>query len=142
MHGHCSGAEEPATPQGCYNSGRFNQLRPPTSGLMETQTIGLFEAKTHLSELVARAEQGGEVIITRHNRPVAKIVPIAAVAPFDADRRRAAIAGLRALGRDSAREQGPISADEIVQWVRQGRDEKTDRIERAERVTKATVRKK
>jgi antitoxin (DNA-binding transcriptional repressor) of toxin-antitoxin stability system len=34
------------------------------------ESIGLFEAKTHLSELVARAERGEEVIITRHNRPV------------------------------------------------------------------------
>ncbi len=39
--------------------------------------IGLFEAKTHLSEYVARAERGEEIIITRHNKPVAKIVPIA-----------------------------------------------------------------
>jgi prevent-host-death family protein len=45
---------------------------------MPSQTIGLFEAKTHLSELVARAERGEEVVITRHNRPVARIVPIAA----------------------------------------------------------------
>ena len=42
---------------------------------MET-AVGLFEAKTHLSEYVARAERGEEVIITRHNKPVAKIVPI------------------------------------------------------------------
>ncbi len=38
--------------------------------------IGLFEAKTHLSELVARAERGEEVVITRHNKPVAKLVPV------------------------------------------------------------------
>ena len=38
--------------------------------------VGLFEAKTHLSEYVARAEAGEEVIITRHNKPVAKIVPL------------------------------------------------------------------
>ncbi len=42
--------------------------------------VGLFEAKTHLSEYVARAEAGEEVIITRHNKPVAKIVPLNAVA--------------------------------------------------------------
>jgi prevent-host-death family protein len=40
------------------------------------QTVGLFDAKTHLSEYVARAEAGEEVIITRHNKPVAKIVPL------------------------------------------------------------------
>lgn len=40
------------------------------------QAVGLFEAKTHLSEYVARAEAGEEVIIMRHNKPVAKIVPL------------------------------------------------------------------
>lgn len=40
------------------------------------EAVGLFEAKTHLSEYVARAEAGEEVIITRHNKPVAKIVPL------------------------------------------------------------------
>lgn len=39
-------------------------------------SVGLFEAKTHLSEYVARAQAGEEVIITRHNKPVAKIVPL------------------------------------------------------------------
>ena len=43
------------------------------------QTVGLFVAKTHLSEYVRRAEAGEEVIITRHNKPVAKIVPLNAV---------------------------------------------------------------
>ena len=43
---------------------------------MPAPAVGLFEAKTHLSEYVARAERGEEVIITRHNKPVAKIVPL------------------------------------------------------------------
>lgn len=60
------------------------------------ESIGLFEAKTHLSELVARAERGEEVIITRHQRPVAKLVPIAAPAPDGATRRNAVNALLRA----------------------------------------------
>ncbi len=42
--------------------------------------VGLFDAKTHLSEYVMRAEAGEEVIITRHNKPVAKIVPLHAKA--------------------------------------------------------------
>ena len=46
---------------------------------MTATAVGLFEAKTHLSEYVARAEKGEEVIITRHNKPVAKIVPISSV---------------------------------------------------------------
>ncbi|QTD46932.1 type II toxin-antitoxin system Phd/YefM family antitoxin [Ottowia testudinis] len=53
---------------------------------MTAAAVGLFEAKTHLSEYVARAEKGEEVIIMRHNKPVAKIVPLHAkgeVAPQD-----------------------------------------------------------
>lgn len=42
------------------------------------EAVGLFEAKTRLSEFVARAEAGEEVIIMRHNKPVARIVPIGA----------------------------------------------------------------
>ncbi len=53
---------------------------------MTTAAVGLFEAKTHLSEYVARAEKGEEVIIMRHNKPVAKIVPLhAAPEPAPAD---------------------------------------------------------
>lgn len=68
-------------------------------------TIGLFEAKTHLSELVARAERGEEVVITRHNRPVARLVPMPAGASDAATRRQAVNALLRsargrALGLD------------------------------------------
>ena len=62
-----------------------------------TDTVGLFEAKTHLSELVARAEAGEEVIITRHNKPVAKLVPVADAPQFDVKRRRAAIEALLAF---------------------------------------------
>lgn len=59
-------------------------------------SIGLFEAKTHLSELVARAERGEEVVITRHNRPVAKLVPMARVpARSAAQRRERALAALQ-----------------------------------------------
>jgi prevent-host-death family protein len=62
-----------------------------------TTTIGLFEAKTHLSELVARAEQGDEVIITRHNKPVAKIVPVAKARRGTQPGRQAAIDALVAF---------------------------------------------
>jgi prevent-host-death family protein len=50
---------------------------------MSTQTIGLFEAKTHLSELIARVQAGEEVVITRHNKPVAKLVPVQGEAIVD-----------------------------------------------------------
>lgn len=42
--------------------------------------VGLFEVKTRLSEYVARAQAGEEVIITRHQKLVAQIVPLNAPA--------------------------------------------------------------
>ena len=59
------------------------------------QSIGLFEAKTHLSELIARAERGEEVVITRHNKPVAKLVPIGKAPDKDAQRQLAALDALQ-----------------------------------------------
>lgn len=40
--------------------------------------IGAFAAKTRLSELLARAESGEEIVITKRGRPVAKLVPVEA----------------------------------------------------------------
>ena len=44
-------------------------------------TVKLNEAKTHLSELVQRAEVGEEIEMTRHGRVVAKLVPASSALP-------------------------------------------------------------
>lgn len=56
--------------------------------------IGAFEAKNRLSELLAAVENGEEVTITKHGRPVAKLVPVNAL---DQARVAAAISELRRL---------------------------------------------
>jgi prevent-host-death family protein len=38
-------------------------------------TIGIYEARTRWSELIARVAKGEEITITRHGAPVAKLVP-------------------------------------------------------------------
>jgi prevent-host-death family protein len=40
-------------------------------------TVGAFAAKTHFSALLERAAKGEEIVITRHGRPVARLVPAA-----------------------------------------------------------------
>ena len=37
--------------------------------------IGAYEAKTHLPQLLKRIQQGEQFVITKHGRPVAKLVP-------------------------------------------------------------------
>lgn len=39
------------------------------------ESIGAFEAKTHLSSLLERVSGGESIVITRHGSPIAKLVP-------------------------------------------------------------------
>ncbi len=39
------------------------------------ERIGLFEAKTHLSQLVERVRRGESFVITKHGLAVARLVP-------------------------------------------------------------------
>lgn len=39
------------------------------------KTVNLYEAKTHLSQLVDRAAQGEEIVIAKAGKPKAKLVP-------------------------------------------------------------------
>lgn len=39
--------------------------------------INLYEAKTHLSELVERAAGGEEIVIAKAGKPMARLVPLA-----------------------------------------------------------------
>lgn len=38
--------------------------------------IGVYEAKTHLPELLAKVEQGEQITITRHSKAIARLVPL------------------------------------------------------------------
>ncbi|MBN2575735.1 MAG: type II toxin-antitoxin system prevent-host-death family antitoxin [Deltaproteobacteria bacterium] len=59
-------------------------------------SVGAFEAKNRFSELLDRVRHGAEVVITKHDRPVAKLVP--ASVPVKAERKKTTME-LRALSR-------------------------------------------
>ncbi|MFY7853636.1 MAG: type II toxin-antitoxin system Phd/YefM family antitoxin [Brevundimonas sp.] len=40
------------------------------------ETVGVFDGKARFSELIDRAERGEEIVVTRHGKPVAKVVPL------------------------------------------------------------------
>ena len=44
-------------------------------GRRSSASIGAFRAKTHFSQLLERVAQGEEIIITKHDKPVARLVP-------------------------------------------------------------------
>jgi prevent-host-death family protein len=43
---------------------------------MKITTVNVHEAKTHLSRLLARVVKGGEVVIARAGKPIARLVPV------------------------------------------------------------------
>lgn len=57
-------------------------------------TVTAFEAKTRFGELLDRVSKGEEVVITRHDKPVARLVPEGAPR---LDEVRRSVEGLRGL---------------------------------------------
>jgi len=60
--------------------------------------IGAFEAKNKLGMLLDRVECGEEIIITRHGKPVARLVPNAT--RIDKEQARAALERIRTRAGD------------------------------------------
>jgi prevent-host-death family protein len=76
--------------------------------------VSIAEAKAHLSELVTSVAAGGEVMITRRNKPIARLVPADAELrkprePFDFERLRRHTASMP---------ESPLSAAELVRKLR------------------------
>ena len=78
--------------------------------------VGAFEAKNKLSELLDLAERGEEVVITRHGKEVARLVP--PKGRHSVEEARAAAERLRAR----AKERGlKMTIDELLEYRDEGR---------------------
>ncbi len=77
--------------------------------------IGAFEAKTHLSELLAAAKAGETVTITRRGQPVARVVP-----PANNDRTAALLRMAELRSRLAARDVR-LGIDDILSARDEGR---------------------
>jgi prevent-host-death family protein len=85
---------------------------------MKTLTAG--EAKGHFGELLNHVARGEEVIITRHAKPVARIVPEGS---RNLEGVRRAVEDLHALRREMAQRKGfkPLTDREIKDSINEGR---------------------
>jgi prevent-host-death family protein len=81
------------------------------------ESIGIYEAKSKLSELVERAEAGQEVTITRRGRPVAKLVPAKAGVEVD---RKALMDEIRAFSK-TIKLRKKLSRRELREAIEWGR---------------------
>lgn len=78
------------------------------------KTVGVSEAKAHFAQLLDDVERGEEVTITRHGRPVAKLV--GATPRRDPAELAAAMDRIRALSAGKH-----VTAEEIREWINAGR---------------------
>ena len=82
-------------------------------------TVTAFEAKTRFGELLARVAKGEEIVITKYEKPVARLIPEGG---RDLERVEEAVTALRAL-HDRMRKRGfqPLSNKAILDTLREGR---------------------
>jgi len=73
-------------------------------------SIGAFEAKTHLSDLLDRVARGEKITITRHGVPAALLVPVTETPPKLTHQE--IVEGMRALRKRV--KPGKISVREMV----------------------------
>ena len=77
------------------------------------ETIGAYQAKTHLPRLLERVRRGESVTITKRGRPVARLVPVAAD-----DEERARQAASRIRNRRRRLRGAPLA--ELVATIHEG----------------------
>ena len=83
--------------------------------------VTAFEAKTRFGKLLERVTRGEEIVITRHDKPVARIVPEGRA---NLNEVRVAAAALRGLRRRIAKRRGDepsLTHAEIVRLIQEGR---------------------
>ncbi len=82
-------------------------------------TVTAFEAKTRFGELLERVSRGEEVVITRHDKAVARLVPEGAPRH---DEVRRSVQGLRDLQqRIRRRSRAKLTDGEVRAAIEQGR---------------------
>jgi prevent-host-death family protein len=80
--------------------------------------VTAFEAKMRFGELLERVSKGEEVVITRHDRPVARLVPEGA--PRQDDVRRS-VQGLRDLRQRIRQRKAKLTARDVRAAIERGR---------------------
>ena len=83
-------------------------------------TVTALEAKTRFGELLDRVSRGEEIVITRHEKPVARIIPEGRPTLTEV---RQAVDELRALRQEMAKRRGfkPLTDKEIRDAIEEGR---------------------
>lgn len=92
---------------------RFRLVNVTGQKVVHMREIQSSEAKAHLPQLLDDVERGETIVITRHGRPIAQIVPEARLRQAEIDRAIDQIKGLQ-------KNVGPIPLDELLSARHEG----------------------
>ncbi|MBY0275369.1 type II toxin-antitoxin system prevent-host-death family antitoxin [Candidatus Binatia bacterium] len=84
-------------------------------------TVTAFEAKTRFGEILERVARGEEIVITRHDKAVARIVPEGRPRSSQVERAAARLVELRGRIRARTRGRATLTDDEVRAAIEQGR---------------------
>ena len=105
MHNHRRGFGEDAA-----------AFRTDASG-QRLREVQASEAKTHLPQLLDEVERGATIVITRHGRRIARLVPEGQRRQQEIDE---AIDNIKKLGKEIREETGGATVEEILAWRHEG----------------------
>ena len=83
--------------------------------------LSAFEAKTRFGELLQRVERGEEIVITRHDRPIARVVPEDGPNVESVKQRVEGLRRLQQRIRKRSRGRATLSLDEVRAAIGHGR---------------------
>jgi prevent-host-death family protein len=81
--------------------------------------VAVSEFKDHASELIAAAERGEEIVITRHGKPAVRLVAVQQ--DFDPVQRAEALRLSRMLIDQMRAEGRHVTVEEAIAWKNEGR---------------------
>jgi prevent-host-death family protein len=82
--------------------------------------ISAVAAKTRFGQLLARVERGEEVVITKHDRPVARLVPVGDARSASVRKVIDDIFGYRAQVKSRRNRTAPLTLAEVQSARREG----------------------
>jgi prevent-host-death family protein len=100
----------------------FRENRPPFARRDFRQRQDVTEvqasaAKAHFSQLLDEVERGASIVVLRHGRPIARIIP-----DPEGRRQRAkqAMQNIRTLAKQRRERFGPVTIEEIISSIHEG----------------------
>lgn len=80
---------------------------------MRQKEVGIFEAKTHLSEILDKVSHGSKIVITNRGRPIARLVPFRSQAVCK--NRKEVIARFAQIRNSITLENNKVTIKELIE---------------------------